>query len=158
MKQVLITCLLIVSLAGSAYAGRTKDFPDNLTFTTLDGKTVDSAALKSASLVLMISATWCPECKRQAPEVQKAYLEYKDKGVRFLCVLGGSTDDDIKEFLETHKVTFPLVKDNGIVEFLEVRAIPQTFFFSKGGKFEKRIIGPVTYRELISNIEKIIGK
>jgi thiol-disulfide isomerase/thioredoxin len=156
MKQVLIICLLIVSLIGSAYAGRTKDFPDNLTFTMLDGKTVDSAVLKSTLLVLILSASWCPECKRQAPEVQKAYLEYKDKGVQFLCVLGGSRDDDIKEFLATYKVTFPLAKDNGIIEFLDVRAIPQTFFFSKGGKFEKMIIGPVTYRELTSNMRHLI--
>jgi peroxiredoxin len=158
MKQVFFIFLLIVSLIGSAYAGRSKDFPDSLTFTTLDGKAVDSAALKSAPLVLIISAAWCPECKRQAPEVQKAYLEYKDKGVRFLCVLGGSRDAEIKEFQEIHKVTFPLAKDNGIIEFLEVRAIPQTFFFSKGGTFEKRIMGPATYRELTSNIEKIIVK
>ena len=92
------------------------------------------------------------------PEVQKAYLEYRDKGVQFLCVLGGSKDDEIKEFREDHKVTFPLAKDNGIAEFLEVRAIPQTFFFSKGGKFEKRIMGPATYRELTANIEKIMDK
>ena len=158
MKRFFFICVVVFSLIGPAHAGRTKDFPDNLTFTTFEGKTVDSVALKSSPLVLIISASWCPECKRQAPELQKAYLAYKDKGVQFLCVLGGSKDDEAAEFMETHKVTFPLAKDNGIAEMLGVRAIPQTFFFSRGGKFEKRIMGPATYRELISNIEKIIGK
>ena len=158
MKQLFFLCLVVFSLTGSAYAGRTKDFPDNLTFTTFDGKTIDSVALKSAPLVLIVSASWCPECKRQAPEVQKAYLAYKDKGVQFLCVLGGSKDDEAREFMKTYKITYAVAKDNGIAEMLGVRAIPQTFFFSKGGKFEKRIMGAVTQRELTSNIEKIIGK
>jgi len=158
MRRLFFICGCIVSLALSAHAGQAKDFPDNLTFTTMDGKTVDSAALKAAPLVLFVSAPWCPECRREAPEIQKAYLEYKDKGVQFLCVLGGSKDDEAREFMETYKVTFAVAKDNGIVEILGVRVIPQTFFFSKGGKFEKRIMGVATHKELTSNIEKIMAR
>ncbi|MEK6700161.1 MAG: TlpA disulfide reductase family protein [Nitrospirota bacterium] len=158
MKQLFFIGVLVFSLVVSLYAAQTKDFPDNLTFTTLDGKILDSAALKSAPLVLTIGAAWCPECRSEAPEVQKAYLAYKDKGVQFLCVLGGSTDDEAREFMETYKITYPVAKDNGIADTLGVRAIPQAFFFSKGGKFEKRIIGCATYKELTKNIEKIIAK
>lgn len=146
------------SLALSVHAGQAKDFPDNLTFTTLEGKTLDSATLKGAPLVLVIGACWCPECRQEAPEVQKAYLEYKDKGAAFLYVLAVSTDEESKDFVETYKITYPVAKDNGIVDALGVRAIPQTFFFSKGGKLEKRIIGCATHKELTSNIGKIIAK
>ncbi len=158
MKRLFFICGCIISLALFVHAGQAKDFPDNLTFTTMDGKTVDSAALKGAPLVLVIGACRCPECRQEASEVQKAYLEYKDKGVAFLYVLAGSTDEEIKDFVETYKITYPVAKDNGIVDTLGVRAIPQTFFFSKGGKFEKRIFGCATHKELTSNIEKIIAK
>jgi thiol-disulfide isomerase/thioredoxin len=106
----------------------------------------------------VIGACWCPECRQEAPEVQKAYLEYKDKGVAFLYVLAVSKDEEIREFVETYKITYPVAKDNGVVGILGVRAIPQTFFFSKGGKFEKRIMGVATHKELTRNIEKIMAK
>jgi thiol-disulfide isomerase/thioredoxin len=158
MKQLFFILVFAFSLAVSAHAGQSRDFPDNLTFTTMDGKTVGSAALRGAPLVLVIGACWCPECRQEAPEVQKAYLEYADKGVAFLYVLAVSKDEEIKEFVETYKITYPVAKDNGIVEILGVRAIPQTFFFSKGGKFEKRIMGVATLKELTKNIEKIMAK
>lgn len=150
--------MLIVLLIGTAQAVQPTDFPDNLTFTTFDRKVIDSAALKTAPLVLIIGASWCPECKRQAYDVQKAYLEYKDKGVQFLCVLGGSKEADVKDFIETYRITYPVARDDRIAEMLGARVVPQTFFFSKGGKFKKRIIGPASHRELVSNIEKIISK
>lgn len=158
MKQWFFIWVFAFLLAISAHAGQSRDFPDNLTFTTMDGKTVASAALRGAPLVLVIGACWCPECRQEAPEVQRAYLEYEAKGVAFLYVLAVSKDEEIRDFVETYKITYPVAKDNGIVELLGVRAIPQTFFFSKGGKFEKRIMGAATLKELTSNIEKIMAK
>ncbi len=137
-------------------AGQSKDLPDNLTFTTTDNKTIASAELKASPLVLMVGAAWCPECRQKASEVQKAYLLYKDRGVRFLCVLGKSSDEDLAEFRETCKITYPVVKDNGLAEALGVRVIPQTFFYAKGGVFSKRIMGVATQKELLSNIETIL--
>jgi len=140
------------------FAGQSKDLPDNLTFTTVDGKTIASTALKASPLVLMIGAAWCSECRQEAPEVQRAYLLYRDRGVAFLCVLGNSTDPDIRDFMDSYGVTYPVARDNGIADALGVRVIPQTFFFFNGGMFSKKIMGAATYKELISNIEKISAR
>jgi len=155
---IIVIGLLSLLLVSSLHAGQRSDLPDDLVFTTIDGKIFDSAALKARPLVLIIGATWCPECRREAPEVQKAYLEYGARGVMFLCVFGGSKDDDITDFLATYNIAFSAVRDNGIAERLGVRVIPQTLFYAKGGRFVKRIIGPASYRELVTNIDKIIGK
>ncbi len=158
MKQSFFICVFVLSLGFAAHAGQNRDFPDNYALTTLSGKSLDSAALKSRPLVLIIGAAWCPECRREAPEVQKAYLEYKDRGVMFLWVFGGSKDDDIWEFLMDYKITGTAARDNGLAEMLGVRAIPQTLFFARGGKFVKRIVGPASHEELVTTIEKIIVK
>lgn len=155
---VCIICLFSLRLVSSPFAGQPTEFPDGVTLTTVDGKALDSAALKSRPLVLIIGATWCPECRREAPEVEKAYRQYEDRSVMFLWVLGGSKDEDIKDFLLTYKITYPVARDNGIAEALGVRVIPQTLFFATGGKFVKKIIGPASQKELTENIEKIIGK
>jgi len=155
---IIIIGLLSLLFASSLHAGQPSDLPDDLALTTFDGKVLDSAALKSRPLVLMFGSGWCPECRREAPEMQKAYLEYRDKGVLFLCVMGMTNDEEIRDFMETYKLTFPVAKDNGFAEALGVQAIPQTFFYAKGGKFVKKIVGPASHGELVTIIEKIIGK
>lgn len=156
MKFLPVVALLLAAAVSLSHAGQGKDLPNNLAVTTIDGATVDAAALKSTPLVLMLGAAWCPECRQEAPEFQKAYLAYKDKGVQFLCVLGKSSEEDLVEFRETYKITYPIAKDNGLADALDVRVIPQTFFFAKGGVFSKRIMGAVTYKEFTTNIETIL--
>ncbi len=155
---IIITGLLSLLFVSFLHAGQSSDLPDDLALTTLDGKVLDPAALRSRPLVLIVGATWCPECRREAAEAQKTYLEYKDRGVMFLWVFGASQDDDVRDFLAAYKITFPAAMDNGIAERLGVRVIPQTLFYAKGGKFVKKIIGPASHGEFVSIIDKMIGK
>jgi cytochrome c biogenesis protein CcmG/thiol:disulfide interchange protein DsbE len=155
--HIIIIGLLLLLFGSSLHAGPS-DLPDDLALTKLDGKVLDAVALKARPLVLIVGATWCPECRREAAEAQKTYLEYEAKGVIFLWVFGASQDDDIRDFLAAYKITFPAALDNGIAERLGVRVIPQTLFYAKGGKFVKKIIGPASHGELVTNIDKIIGK
>ena len=134
------------------------ELPQNITLMTQDGGSVNTTALRHSPLVLMIGSAWCPECRKDAPEFQKAYIAYKDKGVQFLMVLGMTSDDDFRDFIATYKITHLIAKDNGLAEALGVRPIPQTFFFSKGGKLQKRIFGEASYRELSKYIDKLIAE
>ncbi len=133
-----------------------KDLAPDFTFESLDGKIIDFKSLDSAPLVMAVGAAWCPECRAEAPEMQKAYEAYKDRGVVFIWVFGNSKDEDIKEFIEDYKLTFPVGKDNGIVDAFGVRAIPQTFFFSREGKCIRRIIGSATLREISKYVEMLL--
>ncbi len=67
-----------------------------------------------------------------------------------------SKDEDIKKFVETYKITFPVGKEKGIAEMLDARGIPTTVFISKGGMIAKRHIGPIKYAELVSTIEAML--
>jgi hypothetical protein len=67
-----------------------------------------------------------------------------------------SRDDEIKKFVETYKITFPVGRENGISGILSVRGIPVTVFVAKDGRIIKRHIGVITYEELASNIEAIL--
>ncbi len=67
-----------------------------------------------------------------------------------------SSDDEIKKFVETYKMTFPVGRENGIAGILGVRGIPVTVFVAKDGRIIKRHIGVVSQQELTSNIETIL--
>ncbi|WP_253270151.1 peroxiredoxin [Prevotella sp. HJM029] len=56
--------------------------------------------LKGKVVVLDFWASWCPDCRRDAPNVVRLYREYKDKGVVFV---GISFDVDRKAWQEAVK-------------------------------------------------------
>ncbi len=67
-----------------------------------------------------------------------------------------SKDYEIKKFVETYKITFPVGRENGISELVSVRGMPATIFVAKDGRIIKRHMGVITYDELASNIDAIL--
>lgn len=59
--------------------------PD-FTLPTLAGKKFSLSQLKGKVVVLDFWASWCPDCRRDAPNVVRLYREYKDKGVVFVGI------------------------------------------------------------------------
>jgi cytochrome c biogenesis protein CcmG/thiol:disulfide interchange protein DsbE len=76
--------------------------------------------------------------------------------VGFIGVFVLSSDDDIRKFTETFKITFPVGEEKGLARTLGVRGIPVTVFIDKKGRIAKRHIGMVTYADLSSNIEAVL--
>lgn len=152
MKRAVIILAFLVAVP----AAHAKDLGPDFTFQSLDGKVIDFKSINGAPVVMAVGAAWCPECRAEAPEMQKAYEAYKDKGIIFIGVFGNSREEEIREFIEDYRLTFPVGSDNGIVEAFGVRAIPQTFFFSKDGKCIKRIIGTASYKEISRYVEQLL--
>ncbi len=67
-----------------------------------------------------------------------------------------SSDDDIRRFEETYRITFPVGRENGIAGLLGVRGIPVTVFIGKDGRIAKRYYGSITYSDLEKNVNAII--
>jgi hypothetical protein len=67
-----------------------------------------------------------------------------------------SKDDEVKKFVETYKMTFPVGREDGIAGMLSVRGMPATVFVARDGRIIKRHIGVITYEELTSNIEAML--
>ena len=88
--------------------------------------------------------------------MEKAYQSFKDKGVLFLGVFVQSNDKEIRDFAETFHQTFPVGKDTGIAEALEVKAIPVTLFIDRSGRIIKRHRNVIDYEELATGIEKLL--
>lgn len=67
-----------------------------------------------------------------------------------------SSDDDIRKFAETYRITFPVGRENGIAGLLGVRGIPVTVFIGKDGRIVKRYLGAIPYADLDANIRTIL--
>ena len=100
-------------------------------------------------------ANWCPSCRVEAYELQKAYSIYKDKEVQFLALFIRSSDKGIQQFVERNGIAFPSGKDNGLARQLGVWSIPATFFIAKDGTVKRRYLGQLSQSAIRLGIEEI---
>lgn len=53
---------------------------------TIDGRAFKLSDLRGRYVVLDFWASWCPDCRRDAPEIVKMYDEFRGNGVEFVGV------------------------------------------------------------------------
>ncbi|MGZ4098494.1 MAG: redoxin family protein [Bacteroidia bacterium] len=106
---------------------------------TPDGKELALSSFKGKVVLIDFWASWCGPCRREMPNVVKAYSKYKDKGFE---IYGVSLDQDKDRWIEAIKkdgITWPQVSDLKYWEceaakIYGVQGIPFTVLLDKEGK------------------------
>lgn len=107
---------------------------------TVDGKTFKLSKLRGKYVVLDFWASWCPDCRRDMPEMLRMYDRFRSKGVEFV---GVSFDTDVqkwKDALQKYGIRWTqvseLVKfhDTQISKAYGVKWIPSMVLIDPKGK------------------------
>ncbi|HYM84159.1 MAG TPA: TlpA disulfide reductase family protein, partial [Candidatus Dormibacteraeota bacterium] len=80
--------------------------PPDFTATTIDGKTVSLSALKGQPVWLTFGASWCGDCRAEAPDLEATYTKLQSKG---LVVVAVSIQEDataVQEYAKRIGFTF----------------------------------------------------
>lgn len=115
--------------------------PLDLRFTATDGTAVDLAQLRGKVVLVDFWASWCPDCVRQLPEIQKLDQAYRASG---LVILGISLDRDrqaMSNFIAKKAINWPNYFDgkgwsNSYAVQYGVRQIPEIWIINKEGMVE----------------------
>lgn len=109
--------------------------------TTPDGKelSLSDYAGKGKYVLVDFWASWCPPCRKDMPNVVKAYNKYKNKGFE---IVGVSLDDDKTAWekgIKDLNITWPQVSDlkgwkTELGAAYAVNSIPHTLLLDKEGK------------------------
>ena len=95
---------------------------------------------KGKTVVLDFWASWCPDCRKDAPEVVRMYRTYHQKGIEFL---GISMDTDVeawKNAIAKFEIEYPQVselkkfKETDISKAYGVKWIPSMVVVGPDGK------------------------
>lgn len=112
---------------------------------------------KGKVVFLNFWATWCPPCQKELPEIQALSEKYKNsKDVAVLTVVmpGGREMDakGIKEFLNEHNYTMPVIFDDGrLSREYEITSLPTTYMLDRDGKKYGAVVGQLT-SDMMENI------
>jgi alpha/beta superfamily hydrolase/peroxiredoxin len=107
---------------------------------TIDGKTFKLSQLKGKTVVLDFWASWCPDCRKDAPEVVRLHDAYKQFGVEFV---GVSMDTDVEAWRKacqqfgisyTQVSELKKFKETDIAKAYGVKWIPSMVVVDKEGK------------------------
>lgn len=125
MKQilalVLVLCFAAIAFAASSSGDESAPMAEkefnykDWTFKNLqDGKDVNLRSFTAGKkLVLVVYfAAWCPNWRNEAPNVQKLYDKYKDKGFDVVAVSEYTSLEETKKNIADNKFTFPVVVES----------------------------------------------
>lgn len=143
MKKI-IPFLFLAIIAQSVYCQVDKDTANllkvgsdlpELTFTSLDGKTLTSDDLYGKVVLINFFATWCPPCNQELPELEAdIWAKYKDNEDFALLIIDREEKPDvIQKFLDKKKFTMPFYLDEKkeIYSQFANRFIPRNYLFDK---------------------------
>ena len=167
MKKItkLLLALLIMGAVAAKAQGPQNDMDDryatslvkagtkapDFKMKTPQGKTIQlSKFAKGKTVVLDFWASWCPDCRKDAPEVVRLYNKYRQYGIEFI---GVSMDTDVeawKKAIEKFGITYPQVselkkfKETDIAKAYGVNWIPSMVVIGPDGQVKLSTV--LTYK------------
>ena len=133
--------------------------PIDLVGNTLTGERLDLSTLRGKPVVLNVWGSWCPPCRKEAPDIQAAALELAGKA-EFVGIATRDEPANALAYERKYKVTYPSLLDKGDL-LLSLRGAvasqspPVTLILDEKGRVAARFVGPVTRRTLVGMVSDV---
>jgi len=134
----------------------------DLTFKTLDGRTMNSRDWKGKVTLVNFWATWCPPCRAEIPSLVELNKQYGEAG-KDVVILGISVDDPIeklKPYASQMHMNYPVLvgagRDDVQDAFGPLWGIPVTVFIDRDGKIAKKHSGIASKEQFEQEIKALL--
>lgn len=118
---------------------------------TPEGKTIQlKKYAKGKTVVLDFWASWCPDCRKDAPEVVRMYEKYKQYGIEFIGISMDTDAEAWKEAIQKYGIRYPQVselkkfRDTDIAKAYGVKWIPSMVVIGPDGQVKLSTV--LTYK------------
>jgi cytochrome c biogenesis protein CcmG/thiol:disulfide interchange protein DsbE len=169
---VVILGLLAILTLGLRQAGERPEIGQPAPDFTLDlyrGGQLTLSELQGQVVVLNFWASWCAPCRDEAPDLERVWRDYKDRGVVFIGVDYVDVESAARAYMEEFDVTYPNGLDKGqrISRAYRIQGVPETFFIDQDGNVAPIIVGgrplakkisPITEAELREGLDRLLAR
>ena len=135
--------------AGPEDEGASQSVP-TLRIATLDGGTYDLADHRGKWVVVNFWATWCAPCLKEMPELSA--LDAMHEHIEVVGLAYEDIEPDaMREFLADHPVVYPIAIVDTYdppTDFDTPRGLPMTYLIAPDGTVAKKVLGPVTAKDI----------
>ena len=132
--------------------------------TTPGSQQVVNQSYNGRVLLLVFSTDYCSACKAAAPDIGKLAGRYGKQGFNVLGLLSGfgMDNDDLKEYIKTYGVTYPmaLFEQRFAEEQFGVRSVPYSLLVSKKGAIAGIYYGysDRTIKQIEDHVKKLLAE
>jgi peroxiredoxin len=138
---VLVLALSVLLAVSGAWAAG-KPAPD-FTLPDIQGKEYTLSSLKGKVVVLNFFTVWCMPCRAEMPDLNKIYLENKDKGLHMFGVCLKADPVQLRFLVKQIGLNYPVLNATDKVDqdYGSVAIVPTTFIIDKQGNIVHKIEG-----------------
>ena len=161
-RKFIIPLVILGLLAFLGFSLTNKAQAPDVTFTTIEGKTIKMAELEGKIVLVNFWATDCPGCITEMPKLVETYKQYHDKGFEIVAVsMSYDPPSQVLNYAKKNALPFPVMHD-GLSEiatkFNDVRLTPTSFIVDKQGKIIRKVIGELDFVALRSLLDEKLAK
>ncbi len=135
------------------------DTPPDFEATAIDGTAVSMAAFAGQPTWLTFGASWCPDCRAEATDLQETYAKYAPQGLVVLGVFIDEPESAAADYAKRVGFTFPLVSDpqGRIADLYRTYGIPIHFFVGRDGTIQDVRIGRLTPDDMEQVVQQLVN-
>jgi len=131
------------------------DAAPDFELTSLESETVRLSQFQGQPVLLSIGATWCPDCRKEAPLLEQLHRDHPELIV--LLVDSNESPDIVQQFAAEFEITHPILldQDGEVLKLYQVFAIPTVLFIDADGVIQAKVIEGVTPKLLTQKLQLI---
>ena len=117
--------------------------PPNFSAATVDGEAFKLADLAGRPIWLTFGATWCADCRAEAPDLQATYAKYAPEGLAVVSIWLQESDQEVRDYAARLGLTFTKIADPSTVIASRYRTygLPTHFFIGPDGAIREIRLG-----------------
>ncbi len=147
----------ILALAATSWAAGKPAADFNLK-DVLQGQDYTLSQFKGKVVMINFFTFFCGPCREEMPDLNKIYLENKDKGYQTLGIALSSDPTQIRFWVKQLGLNYPVLNGNDKVSeaYGSVVVVPTTFIIDKQGNIAHKIEGTRKKEELEKMIKALM--
>jgi thiol-disulfide isomerase/thioredoxin len=128
--------------------------------TDVEGNTISLEKYRGQYVVMDFWASWCPDCRKDMPQMKELYTQYSGNGVQFLGISFDTTREALDNYLEKEAIAWPQVtelkkmKESKMAQAYHIKWIPSIYLLDPNGKVLIATVEIEKLKHLLAEIKK----